>query len=216
LHYHSIELENIEDSEKAISPSTQHNMYYQTLKMTYLVHFNLLLGILLRMFNQSLIDTPLGPMMAIANEAALYLLEFVDCNKLSWEIERLQAKTDGTMLPGRNNILQSIETELQQYFNGKLREFQTPISLLGTPFQARVWEELRKIPYGTTISYAQLAGAIGQPKASRAVGGANGKNQLAIIVPCHRVISANGTIGGYSGGIERKPKLLERELCNSL
>jgi methylated-DNA-[protein]-cysteine S-methyltransferase len=101
--------------------------------------------------------------------------------------------------------------QLTAYFAGSLTEFDLPLQMQGTIFQQRIWEALRTIPYGTTLSYGALAQQIGQPKASRAVGLANGRNPVSIIVPCHRVIGANGKLTGYGGGIERKQWLLNHE-----
>jgi methylated-DNA-[protein]-cysteine S-methyltransferase len=101
--------------------------------------------------------------------------------------------------------------QLQAYFRGELKEFELPLAMEGTEFQLRVWEALRAIPYGETISYAQLAGRIGNPKAVRAVGLANGSNPIPIIVPCHRVIGSDGSLTGFGGGLATKRKLLELE-----
>ena len=101
--------------------------------------------------------------------------------------------------------------ELEQYFAGSLRDFTVPIKLHGTPFQLAVWQELLKIPYGETRSYKDIALAIGKPKATRAVGGANHNNPISIIVPCHRVIASDGSLGGYGGGLDIKQWLLELE-----
>ncbi|WP_416666490.1 methylated-DNA--[protein]-cysteine S-methyltransferase [Egbenema bharatensis] len=101
--------------------------------------------------------------------------------------------------------------QLSAYFAGTLTEFDLPLQLQGTPFQQRVWAALQTIPYGSTLSYGELAQKIGQPKASRAVGLANGRNPVSIIVPCHRVIGANGKLTGYGGGVERKQWLLNHE-----
>ncbi|OJW51112.1 MAG: bifunctional transcriptional activator/DNA repair enzyme protein Ada [Alphaproteobacteria bacterium 41-28] len=157
------------------------------------------------------LDTRLGPMIAIADERELYLLEFVDRRGLEREVERLRKKTKSTILPGITEPIHSIERELNQYFDGKLEEFKTPLFLLGSPFQKRVWEELQKIPFGETRSYSDIAAAIGKPSAFRAVANANGANQLAIIIPCHRVINTNGDLGGYGGGITRKKWLINHE-----
>jgi methylated-DNA-[protein]-cysteine S-methyltransferase len=100
---------------------------------------------------------------------------------------------------------------LKAYFRGELKEFDLPLEMQGTEFQLRVWNELRAIPYGETISYAQLAGRIGNPKAVRAVGLANGSNPIPIIVPCHRVIGSDGSLTGFGGGLATKKKLLELE-----
>lgn len=108
-------------------------------------------------------------------------------------------------------ILSQACQQLEDYFSGKLTRFTVPLDLQGTPFQLKVWHALQQIPYGETRSYADIARQIGNPKAVRAVGGANGKNPVCIIVPCHRVIAADGSIGGYSGGLAMKRKLLRIE-----
>jgi methylated-DNA-[protein]-cysteine S-methyltransferase len=108
-------------------------------------------------------------------------------------------------------VLTGICRELDQYFAGRLKAFSTPVAFRGTPFQNRVWRELRRIPYGETISYLELANRIQNPKAVRAVGMANGANPIAIIVPCHRVIGSNGSLTGFGGGLPTKRALLELE-----
>lgn len=160
----------------------------------------------------SWLDTKLGPMLAIANDEALFLLEFVDRRGLEREIERLRIRTKSAIIPGSNNIIKYIEKELTEYFNGQLKYFTTPLKLIGSDFQKKVWETLQQIPVGKTCSYLELAKSIGKPKAFRAVANANGANQLAIIIPCHRVINTNGQLGGYGGGITRKKMLLEHEM----
>jgi methylated-DNA-[protein]-cysteine S-methyltransferase len=110
-----------------------------------------------------------------------------------------------------DELLQSASTQLRQYFSGERTEFDVPLAANGTAFQERVWAELRAIPYGRTISYGELARRIGNPAAARAVGLANGRNPISIIVPCHRVIGANGSLTGYGGGLERKNTLLAHE-----
>lgn len=157
------------------------------------------------------LDTKLGPMLAIADKEALYLLEFVDRRGLEREIERLRKRMKSAIVPGSNEPIRLIEQELEQYFNGELQEFTTPLGLLGSPFQKSVWEELRKIPSGKTVSYADLATALHKPTAYRAVAQANGANQIAIVIPCHRVINANGDLGGYGGGLSRKQWLIQHE-----
>lgn len=159
----------------------------------------------------SWLDTKLGPMIAIADEDALYLLEFVDRRGLEREVERLRQRTKSAILPGITEPIRSIENELHQYFEGTLKAFKTPLFLLGSPFQKRVWEELQAIPYGETRSYADIAAAMGVPSAFRAVANANGANQIAIVIPCHRVINSNGEFGGYGGGLPRKKWLITHE-----
>lgn len=162
-------------------------------------------------FKISWLDSPLGPMVAIADETALYLLDFAQRRTLEKEIPRLEQKVKTTLIPGRTKPIDSIERELKQYFDSKLTDFHTPIALIGTPFHKRVWDELRKIPYAETWSYAALANAIGKPTAYRAVAQANGANRFILIYPCHRVINSNGALGGYGAGIERKKWLLDHE-----
>ena len=113
-----------------------------------------------------------------------------------------------------NPVLQQCCLEIDEYFAGKRKKFDIKTDFTGTPFQNKVWQELLKIPYGKTISYADLAKGIKRPKACRAVGSANGKNPIAIIIPCHRVIAANGTLGGYAYGLEVKKRLLDLENNN--
>lgn len=159
----------------------------------------------------SWLDTPLGPMVAIGNEQALYLLEFVDRRGLEREIERLRQKTKSAIVPGSTQAISSIEIELKEYFAGTLKKFKTPLFLIGSPFQLQVWDKLQKIPYGETRSYSDIATEINKPSAFRAVAMANGANQLAIIIPCHRVINISGDLGGYGGGITRKEWLINLE-----
>lgn len=115
---------------------------------------------------------------------------------------------------GQTDLLYEAYTQLREYFSGERTEFDLPTEPKGTEFQRKVWNELEKIPYGKTVSYQDLAGRIGNPKASRAVGGAGGKNPIMIIIPCHRVINKNGEIGGYAWGIQLKQYLLELEKAN--
>jgi methylated-DNA-[protein]-cysteine S-methyltransferase len=111
----------------------------------------------------------------------------------------------------RDPLLRQAATELTEYMAGKRRVFSVPFELEGTEFQCRVWAELCKIPFGELSTYAAIAEALGQPKATRAVGAANGKNPLPVFIPCHRVIASDGTLAGYSGGVETKRLLLKRE-----
>lgn len=164
-----------------------------------------------KVLKASWIDTPLGSMLAVADEESLYLLEFVDRRGLEKEIQRLRQKTKLPIIPGKSHPARQIEEELKWYFSGKLQEFKTPLQFMGSPFQKRVWEELQKIPSGETRSYAEIAKTIGKPSAFRAVALANGANQIAIVIPCHRVINSNGSLGGYGGGIKRKEWLLKHE-----
>jgi AraC family transcriptional regulator of adaptative response/methylated-DNA-[protein]-cysteine methyltransferase len=161
----------------------------------------------------SLLDTPLGPMIAIASEAELYLLDFLDRRGFEREIERLRQRTKAVVLPGETAPIQSIRAELEAYFSGQLTQFKTPLCLLGSPFQQQVWRALQSIPFGGAWSYRELAVNIGRPLSCRAVANANGANPLSIVIPCHRVINTGGALGGYGGGVARKQWLLNHELA---
>lgn len=159
----------------------------------------------------SWMDTELGPMIAIASDTSLLLLEFTDRRGLENEIIQLRNRTRSAIVPGQNEILKSLRVDLQCYFSGQRLTFQTPIELIGTEFQKRVWSELLQIPPGEVRSYSEQAQQIDKPTAVRAVARANGANKLALIVPCHRVIGANGGLTGYAGGLVRKQWLLDHE-----
>lgn len=157
------------------------------------------------------IDTPLGPMITVTDETALYLLEFTDRKNIARQFTRLSKVHKRAIIPGSTAVTQQIKAELSAYFDGTLTAFQTPLSATGTDFQNETWKALCAIPYGTTCSYAELAQAVGNPKAVRAVAGANASNGMAIIIPCHRVIRTGGHRGGYAGGLARKDWLLALE-----
>ncbi|MEE2859740.1 MAG: trifunctional transcriptional activator/DNA repair protein Ada/methylated-DNA--[protein]-cysteine S-methyltransferase [Pseudomonadota bacterium] len=157
------------------------------------------------------IDTPLGGMIVIADDQALHLLEFVDRKALPQGLRRLSALVGGRIGLGRTGVTDQIERALGRFFAGEDGRLDMPLRLLGTPFQVRVWQALRDIPAGETRSYSQLAAAIGQPSAVRAVAAANGANRLALVVPCHRVIGSDGSMTGYAGGLWRKERLIALE-----
>ncbi len=161
------------------------------------------------------LETPLGAMLALADDRGLHLLDFVDRRGLERALVMLQKRLHARVLPGEHKHLDQIERELRDYFDGTLQQFATPVVLTGSPFQQRVWTGLQSIPSGSTRSYAELAAMIGQPSAVRAVGRANGDNRLSIIVPCHRVIGADGSLTGYGGGLPRKQKLLDLERADT-
>ncbi|GHT04220.1 methylated-DNA--protein-cysteine methyltransferase [Bacteroidia bacterium] len=143
-------------------------------------------------------QSPIGVLELTANDTALTGLS-------------LAKEGEGQKAKGENRIIQQTCSQLDEYFAGKRKTFELPLAPAGTGFQEKVWEELQRIPYGKTISYAQLAQAVDNPKACRAVGSANGKNPIAIIIPCHRVINANGKLGGYALGLDIKKQLLDLE-----
>jgi AraC family transcriptional regulator, regulatory protein of adaptative response / methylated-DNA-[protein]-cysteine methyltransferase len=159
----------------------------------------------------SWLDTPLGPMLALANDAGLALLEFVDRRMLETQLQRVRSRCRGAIVPGKHAHLDAVSGQLTRYFAGDLRRFTMPLAMHGTDFQMKVWKRLLAIPYGQTLSYAAMARDIGVKNAQRAVGRANGDNRLAIIIPCHRVIRSDGTMCGYGGGLWRKKWLLEHE-----
>ena len=163
------------------------------------------------MLQSTIIDTKLGPMIAIGDDDALYLLEFTDRDKLNHQLNRIQQAFQAAITPGSTDPILSIESELNAYFNDNLTTFTTPIHITGTPFQEQAWKTLRTIPYGETRSYAQQATLLGKATAHRAVANANASNAFAIVVPCHRVIRSNGDLGGYAGGLDRKAWLIEHE-----
>ena len=150
-------------------------------------------------------DSPVGPLTLVSNGRALTHLEFEGARHPAPDAPR-----------GADKILDKARRELDAYFAGKLRAFTVPVAPKGTPFQERVWAALLTIPYGKTRSYGEQAAAIGSPNASRAVGLANGRNPIAIIIPCHRVIGANGSLTGYGGGMARKKLLLDLEQGEAL
>lgn len=157
------------------------------------------------------IDTPLGPMVATADAHSLHLLEFMDRKALATELKRLAADTPGGLGCGRFAPHDQIEDELRRYFAGEPVRFDTPLTLHGAPFARQVWDALRAIPAGETRSYGEIAAQIGRPTAVRAVARANGQNQIALVIPCHRVIGADGSLTGYGGGLHRKRALIALE-----
>ena len=155
--------------------------------------------------------TPLGPMFACATEQGVCLLEFTDRKMLETEFKDLCKRLNAVILPGENDHLGQVQSELSEYFAGKRRLFTVALHTPGTDFQQSVWKALHEIPYGGTRTYKQLAMALGNPKGVRAVASANGYNRVAIIIPCHRVIGSNGQLTGYGGGVYRKKWLLDLE-----
>lgn len=156
-------------------------------------------------------ESPVGALLACATDQAVCVLEFEE------EADRRVPAADLVRLfgteprPGENRLLHRLRDELTDYFKGKLRKFSVPVELHGTPFQVAVWNRLLKIPYGRTASYEQIAAGVKHPGAQRAVGAANGRNHVAIVVPCHRVVKKDGKLGGYGGGLWRKKLLLDLE-----
>jgi AraC family transcriptional regulator of adaptative response/methylated-DNA-[protein]-cysteine methyltransferase len=159
----------------------------------------------------SWLRSPLGPLVAGATAEGICLLEFTDRRMLDAQFATVRRLFDAPVVPGSNEYLETLRGELASYFAGSSRSFSVPLTYPGTPFQRRVWNQLLAIPYGETRSYEELAAAIGEPRAVRAVGRANGLNRISILIPCHRVVNNNGELGGYGGGLRRKQYLLDLE-----
>lgn len=157
------------------------------------------------------LSTVLGPMVVAADEDQLYLLEFADRRQLKTQLERLAKRTERTLIPGESRLMEVVQLQLDEYFQQLRTEFNLPLAMVGSPFQLSVWKQLCGIPYGQTVSYEQIAVGIGCSRGHRAVGLANGDNRLAIVIPCHRVIRADGSLSGYGGSVWRKQWLLLHE-----
>ncbi|WP_295938646.1 bifunctional transcriptional activator/DNA repair enzyme AdaA [uncultured Alistipes sp.] len=168
----------------------------------------------MRIVNVMRVETDLGMMIAAATDKGVCMFEFADYKLLELELRQLAETFGAPLVEGDNPHLRTLRGQLEQYFKGERRDFDIPLDLAGTEFQKQVWLALRQIPYGSTTTYARQAELLGRPSAVRAVANANGKNKISIILPCHRVIGADGTLTGYGGGIWRKKKLLEFEKRN--
>jgi methylated-DNA-[protein]-cysteine S-methyltransferase len=155
----------------------------------------------------TVIDSPYGPLTLVADDGVLCGLY------MTGQRHRPPEETFGAR---DETPFMAAEEQLEAYFEGELKDFSLELRLHGTPFQRSVWDQLRRIPYGETRTYGALADALGNPTASRAVGLANGKNPVGIIVPCHRVVGANGSLTGYGGGLDRKQRLLDFESGTAL
>ncbi len=164
-----------------------------------------------RVLKAGWLETPVGAILVAGDDDALYLLNFIDQTSMIRKTALVQKKLQANLELGSSRSVDMAKREIQEYFAGKRRAFETPLALQGTVFQNLVWETLRGIPFGETLSYTDLARKIDKPSAFRAVAQANAQNPLAIIVPCHRVINADGELGGYSAGQERKSWLLAFE-----
>jgi AraC family transcriptional regulator of adaptative response/methylated-DNA-[protein]-cysteine methyltransferase len=157
------------------------------------------------------VETPLGAMLAIADDEGLRLLEFVDRRAMERELSILRRRLRTNVVPGDHRHLTAVRSQLAEYFAGQRMEFDVPLAPIGSNFQMKAWKILQTIPPGETRSYSWMAEQLGDPNARRAVGHANGSNMLCIIIPCHRVIRADGTLCGYGGGLWRKKWLLDHE-----
>jgi len=155
--------------------------------------------------------SPIGPLTVCASASAVCLLEFGSRRSAKSQLAALEKRFGCAVVPGESKHIDRLNDELAPYFAGELKRFTVAIDYRGTPFQASVWKGLLRIPYGKTIAYAQLAHCVGRPSAHRAVGTANGRNPIAIVIPCHRGVNKSGRLGGYGGGLWRKQFLLDLE-----
>jgi AraC family transcriptional regulator of adaptative response/methylated-DNA-[protein]-cysteine methyltransferase len=162
-------------------------------------------------YNITHIETDLGLMIAAASAEGICMFEFADYKLLELELRQLAVSFKAPLVQGDNPHFDTLKKQLEEYFKGQRRDFDIPLHLVGTEFQKQVWLSLLQIPYACTTTYAEQAARLGRPSAVRAVANANGKNKISIILPCHRVIGADGKLTGYGGGIWRKKKLLEFE-----
>ncbi|WP_447005501.1 methylated-DNA--[protein]-cysteine S-methyltransferase [Saccharothrix isguenensis] len=152
--------------------------------------------------SKTTVDSPVGPLTLVAHDGVLSGL---------YMTEQRHRPADETFGSEDPSLFADVAAQLAEYFDGTRTSFDLPLDLIGTPFQRSVWEALCEIPYGTTVSYGELAQRLGRPSAARAVGLANGRNPIGIIVPCHRVVGSTGGLTGYGGGLERKRHLLDFE-----
>ncbi len=165
----------------------------------------------MEIIHQKSILTPLGEMIACAVDQGICLLEFTDRKNIEKQLKALSKVLKTEIVEKEHPHFIQLEEELKEYFEGKRSHFEVPLFTTGTAFQEKVWKLLRDIPMGEIRTYKQQSEILGNPKAIRAVGTANGINKIAILIPCHRVIGSNGELVGYAGGIWRKQKLLELE-----
>jgi O-6-methylguanine DNA methyltransferase len=159
-----------------------------------------------------IVQSPIGEFVAGATPRGCCLFEFQDRGRLDKIKARIRKRYRLEMIPGSDPVLDQVEAEAREYFEGRRQHFSIPLDIKGTPFEKAVWNQLTRIPYGTTRSYGDIAAKLGKPGAARAVGRANGANYIPIIIPCHRVIEANGSLRGFGGGLWRKQYLLALEM----
>lgn len=165
--------------------------------------------------NITRLETPLGTMFACAAEAGVCLLEFSDRKMLETELKDIARLHNAEIIPGHNPHFDTLRAQLDEYFEGNRRSFTVPLFTPGTPFQQEVWQLLLTVPFGATSTYKRQAQTLGAPAAIRAVARANGMNRISILVPCHRIISEDGQLTGYGGGVHRKQWLLDHEKRNA-
>jgi O-6-methylguanine DNA methyltransferase len=160
------------------------------------------------------VQSPVGDLLLGASPDGIVAVEFMD-DSFDKATLSLKKRLRCDVIPGRHPHLELLAGQLDDYFQGRLRQFSVPFDIRGTAFQQSVWQKLTEIPYGETRSYLDIAKSLGNPKSGRAVGLANGANRIAIVIPCHRVINTGGGLGGYGGGLDRKRFLLHLETGRS-
>ena len=164
-----------------------------------------------KIIKTTIVETPLGEMIAGATDDGLCILEFAGREKGNAGLNDLTKLLKSSSKVGENKYLKTLRKQLKEYFAGERKEFTVPLIMPGTEFQQSVWRELIKVPFGSTKSYLEQAIAIKKPRSVRAVANVNGMNRISIIIPCHRIIGSDGSLTGYGGGLERKKWLLEHE-----
>jgi AraC family transcriptional regulator of adaptative response/methylated-DNA-[protein]-cysteine methyltransferase len=157
------------------------------------------------------IKSPIGTLVVCASEKGICLIEFADIQDLEREYLQICKEKQAQIIEGSSDLIEQLRGELDAYFKGKLKVFTVPLDLIGTEFQKSIWLGLQLIPYGETKSYKQQSELLQIPKSIRAVANANGKNRIALVIPCHRIIGTDGSLTGYRGGVWRKKFLLELE-----
>lgn len=167
------------------------------------------------MIYSRVIETPVGPMLACSVNEGICSLEFCDSPGLDQTKKNLSAEFGEEIVDKGNEVIDLLEEQLKEYFEGKRKSFSVPLFLVGSVFQKKVWNQLLSVEFGKTITYKEQAKAFGDLKAIRAIAGANGANKIPIVIPCHRVVGSGGSLTGYSGGLWRKKFLLDLESAQS-
>ena len=159
----------------------------------------------------AVIDSPLGPIFVGGSDAGVHRIDFLDGGRGAADRIALLARESGEAPLRDAGAASAVAAQLREYFAARLERFDLPLAARGSDFQRRVWRALSNVPYGETASYGEIARAVGNPAAARAVGAATGRNPLSLVVPCHRIVGAGGALTGYGGGLERKAWLLQLE-----
>jgi AraC family transcriptional regulator of adaptative response/methylated-DNA-[protein]-cysteine methyltransferase len=164
------------------------------------------------MIYSTTIETPIGQMLACSSQKGICLLEFTNMKTINQDLRTISKTLDAEIVEESNSHLEILRHELTEFFTGRLKKFSSALHLTGTPFQQTVWEEVKKITFGTTVSYSNLADTLQNPLGIRAIAQVNARNKIYIVIPCHRVIASSGKLTGYGGGLWRKQFLLDLEM----